>query len=100
MKDLKLQLIRRGLPMVYACEGGEKITESKKFLFSYIPEQDAIVLNKKHKNYEHYKDLLLIYLQFNDLQKKEFISMPRSMGMTFFDSINKVLRMRKKILRT
>ena len=22
MKDLKLQLIRRGLPMVYACEGG------------------------------------------------------------------------------
>lgn len=45
MKDLKLQLIRRGLPMVYACEGG-KITESKKFLFSYIPEQDAIVLNK------------------------------------------------------
>ena len=98
MKDLKLQLIRRGSPMVYACEGG--ITESKKFLFSYIPEQDAIVLNKKHKNYEHYKDLLLIYLQFNDLQKKEFLPMPRSMGMTFFDSINKVLRMRKKGLRT
>lgn len=97
MKDLKLQLIKRGAPSVYACEG---IKESKKFLFSYIPEQDAIVLNKKHKNYEHYKDLLLIYLQFNDLQKKEFISMPRSMGMTFFDSINKVLRMRKKILRT
>ena len=96
MKDLKLQLIKRGAPSVYACEG---ITELKKFLFSYIPEQDAIVLNKKHKNYEHYKDLLLIYLQFNDLQKKEFISMPRSMGMTFFDSINKVLRMRKKVLR-
>lgn len=75
------------------------ITESKKFLFSYIPEQDAIVLSKKHKNYEHYKDLLLIYLQFNDLQKKEFLPMPRSMGMTFFDSINKVLRMRKKVLR-
>lgn len=97
MKDLKLQLIRQGSPMVYACEGG--ITESKKFLFSYIPEQDAIVLSKNHKNYEHYKDLLLIYLQFNDLQKKEFLPMPRSMGMTFFDSINKVLRMRKKVLR-
>ena len=96
MKDLKLQLIRRGSPMVYACEGGK----TKKFLFSYIPEQDAIVLSKKHKNYEHYKDLLLIYLQFNDLQKKEFLPMPRSMGMTFFDSINKVLRMRKKVLRT
>lgn len=98
MKDLKLQLIRRGSPMVYACEGGG-ITESKKFLFSYIPERDAIVLNKKHKNYEHYKDLLLIYLQFNDSQKKEFLPLPRSMGMTFFDSINKVLRMRKKVLR-
>ncbi len=97
MKDLKLQLIRRGSPSVYACEGGGK---TKKFLFSYIPEQDAIVLSKKHKNYEHYKDLLLIYLQFNDLQKKEFLPMPRSMGMTFFDSINKVLRMRKKVLRT
>lgn len=50
MKDLKLQLIRRGSPSVYACEGGGK---TKKFLFSYIPEQDAIVLSKKHKNYEH-----------------------------------------------
>lgn len=96
MEDLKLQLIQRGAPSVYACEG----EKTKKFLFSYIPEQDAIVLNKKHKNYEHYKDLLLIYLQFNDSQKKEFLVMPRSMGMTFFDSINKVLRMRKKVLRT
>lgn len=47
MKDLKLQLIKRGAPSVYAREG---ITELKKFLFSYIPEQDAIVLSKKHKN--------------------------------------------------
>ena len=36
MKDLKLQLIKRGAPSVYACEG---ITELKKFLFSYIPER-------------------------------------------------------------
>ena len=96
MEDLKLQLIQRGAPSVYACEG----RKTKKFLFSYIPERDVIVLNQKHKNYEHYKDLLLIYLQFNDSQKKEFLVMPRSMGMTFFDSINKVLRMRKKVLRT
>ena len=96
MEDLKLQLIQRGAPSVYACEG----EKTKKFLFSYIPERDVIVLNKKHKKYEHYKDLLLIYLQFNDSQKKEFLVMPRSMGMTFFDSINKVLRMRKKVLRT
>lgn len=96
MEDLKLQLIQRGAPSVYACERGK----TKKFLFSYIPERDVIVLNKKHKSYEHYKDLLLIYLQFNDSQKKEFLVMPRSMGMTFFDSINKVLRMRKKVLRT
>ena len=47
MKDLKLQLIKRGAPSVYAREG---ITELKKFLFSYIPEQDAIVRSKKHKN--------------------------------------------------
>ena len=97
MEDLKLQLIQRGVQSVYACERRGK---TKKFLFSYIPERDVIVLNKKHKNYEHYKDLLLIYLQFNDSQKKEFLPMPRSMGMTFFDSINKVLRMRKRILRT
>lgn len=96
MEDLKLQLIQQGAPSVYACERRGK---TKKFLFSYIPERDAIVLNKKYKNYEHYKDLLLVYLQFNDLQKKEFLPMPRSMGMTFFDSINKVLRMRKKIFR-
>lgn len=53
MKDLKLQLIQRGAPSVYACGGGK----TKKFLFSYIPEQDAIVPSKKHKNYERYKDL-------------------------------------------
>lgn len=77
MKDLKLQLIKRGAPSVYACEG---ITELKKFLFSYIPEQDAIVLSKKHKNYEHYKDLLLIYLQFNDLQKKGILTNAKKHG--------------------
>jgi hypothetical protein len=31
--------------------------KTKKFLFFYIPEQDAIVPSKKHKNYERYKDL-------------------------------------------
>lgn len=36
MEDLKLQLIQRGAPSVYACEGGK----TKKFLFSYIPERD------------------------------------------------------------
>ena len=76
MEDLKLQLIQRGAPSVYACEGGK----TKKFLFSYIPERDVIVLNKKHKNYEHYKDLLLIYLQFNDLQKKGVLSNAKKYG--------------------
>lgn len=37
MEDLKLQLIQRGAPSVYACEGGK----TKKFLFSYIPERDT-----------------------------------------------------------
>lgn len=76
MKDLKLQLIQRGAPSVYACEWGK----TKKFLFSYIPERDAIVLNKKHKSYEHYKDLLLIYLQFNDSQKKGVLSNAKKYG--------------------
>lgn len=33
MKDLKLQLIRRGLPMVYACEGGGKLQNQRNFCF-------------------------------------------------------------------
>lgn len=56
-------------------------------------------MNKNHKNYEDYKKLLLIYLSFDDLQRKEFLSMARSIGTTFFDSINKVLRIRKKVHR-
>ena len=56
-------------------------------------------MNKNHKNYEDYKKLLLIYLDFDDLQRKEFLSMARSIGTTFFDSINEVLRIRKKIHR-
>ena len=96
MKASRLELIQRGFPRVYA-RGGEELGE---FLaFYYVPELDAIVLNKNHKNYGHFKELLLIYLQFNSLQKKEFLPMPRGMGMTFFDSVNKVLRMRKKIFR-
>ena len=59
---------------------------------------------KSNKMYVMNRDgftfLVMGYLQFNDSQKKEFLPMPRSMGMTFFDSINKVLRMRKKVLRT
>lgn len=79
---------------VYARSGKEL---SEFLTFYYVPELDAIVLNKNHKNYGHFKELLPIYLQFNNLQKKEFLPMPRGMGMTFFDSVNKVLRVRKKI---
>lgn len=76
-------------------EGGDV----RRWTFSYISEQDAIVMNKNHKNYEDYKKLLLIYLSFDDLQRKEFLSTARSIGTTFFDSINEVLRIRKKIHR-
>ncbi len=94
MKELELELIQRGFPRVYARSGKEL---SEFLTFYYVPELDAIVLNKNHKNYGHFKELLPIYLQFNNLQKKEFLPMPRGMGMTFFDSVNKVLRVRKKI---
>ena len=90
---MELQLIHCGSPMIYECARGGV----RRWTFSYIPEQDAIVMNKNHKNYEDYKKLLLIYLSFDDLQRKEFLSMARSIGTTFFDSINELLRIRKKI---
>lgn len=93
---MELQLIHCGSPMIYECARGWDV---RRWTFSYIPEQDAIVMNKNHKNYEDYKKLLLIYLSFDDLQRKEFLSMARSIGTTFFDSINKVLRIRKKVHR-
>ena len=96
MKELELELIQRGFPRVYARSGKEL---SEFLTFYYVPELDAIVLNKNHKNYGHFKELLLTYLSFDDLQKKEFLVMSRKMGLTFFDSINKVLRIRKKINR-
>lgn len=91
---MELQLIHFGAPMIYSCarEGNRQ-----RWMFSYITEQDAIVMNKNHKNYEDYEELLLAYLSFDDLQRKEFLQIARSVGTTFFDSINKVLRIRKKI---
>lgn len=73
---------------------GKKVNEWKWQYIKAFNRMEKFIREKQTK------DLLLIYLQFNDSQKKEFLPMPRSMGMTFFDSINKVLRMRKKVLRT
>lgn len=33
MKDLKLQLIQRGAPSVYACEGGKRYRDSEVYFF-------------------------------------------------------------------
>ena len=104
---MKIQFAQAGLPTIYTCEEEEyppniaQLNSQKKaqLTFYYLSEQDAIVLNKNHKNFEHLKELLLTYLSFDDLQKKEFLVISRKMGLTFFDSINKVLRIRKKINR-
>ena len=51
---MELQLIHCGSPMIYECaRGGVGV---RRWTFSYIPEQDAIVMNKNHKNYEDYKE--------------------------------------------
>ena len=102
---MRIQFVQAGSPAIYTCEKEEYPSgiaqldpqKQTQLTFYYVPEQDAIVLNKDHKNFEHLKELLIAYLEFNDLQKKEFLVMPREMGMTFFDSINEVLRIRRKI---
>ena len=43
MKELELELIQRGFPRVYARSGKEL---SEFLTFYYVPELDAIVLNK------------------------------------------------------
>lgn len=90
---MKLQLIRPGSPAIYAC----KKNNIPSLVFYYIAEQDAIVLNEAHKSFKHFRELLISYLEFDDLQKKEFLVMPRRKGITFFDSVNKVLRISRKI---
>lgn len=69
-----------GRPSIYACEKNN----IPSLVFYYIAEQDAIVLNEAHKSFKHFRELLISYLEFDDLQKKEFLVMPRKKGITFF----------------
>lgn len=62
----------------------------------YWYERDWLILNKGNSNYERYKGLLLEYLRMNNKQQKEVKDFSLTMGVTFFEFINKALRIRRK----
>ena len=58
---------------------------------------NALVLNKDNRLYEKYKEMLIYYLQMTDIQRAEILNEARKINMTFFDFINRVLRIQRKL---
>ncbi len=103
MRIERLEIINAGdAGIVFACEK-EFLPEelrvghnAEQCTVFYYPERDSIVLNKNNPNYLRFKDLLIEYLNFNDLQRKEFHDLMDPMPITFFSFIDKILRIQRK----
>ena len=63
----------------------------------YLHTVDLLILNSSHKYFEHYKSLLETFLEIDDLGRKQICYEARRLGMTFFDFINRIIRIRKKL---
>lgn len=65
----------------------------------YLHQRDYLVLNTQNKHFDFYKKMLLDYLRLDDLQKKELLDYARKKGVTFFDYINAIIRIRRRLNR-
>lgn len=65
----------------------------------YWYERDWLVLNKDNPNYQRYKNLLEDYLKMEDVDKKLLNDFGMERGITFFNFVNKVLRIRRNRYR-
>lgn len=63
----------------------------------YHSKANVLVLNKDNRLYEKYKEILIYYLQMTDIQRAEILNEARKINMTFFDFINRVLRIQRKL---
>ena len=57
------------------------------------------MFNAEHKDYKKILELIRDYMEFDDLQKKEFMNYIKDLGSfkEMFDVFNQILRVRKNI---
>lgn len=57
------------------------------------------MFNAEHKDYKMILELIRDYMEFDDLQKKEFMNYIKDLGSAkeMFDVFNQILRVRKNI---
>ena len=98
-----VRLIYNGSPAVYAYTGycrpnipGRDEEQKKKLMFFYEPEIDAFVLNGNREDYEWLSKLMVAFLDLSGLQRKELLTEARNKKITFLESVNKALRVRRK----
>ena len=61
----------------------------------YWYERDWLVLNKGNLYYDYYKDFLMNYLQMDNEKRKAVNEFSKTLKMTFFDFVNRTLRIRR-----
>ena len=71
----------------------------EKLAFCYYGEKDWIVFNAEHKDYGLILGWVREYVTFNDLQKKEFMSLlcDHESIKELFDILNQILRVRRNL---
>ena len=87
---------------IVACKQDEMLVAGGKrenFIFCYYCQKDWIVFNAEHKDYKMILELIRDYMEFDDLQKKEFMDYIKNLGSfkEMFDVFNQILRVRKNI---
>lgn len=75
----------------------EKYIEKKTIVFFYCHKRDWVVINEDNSKFEQWKEIITTYMQYSDLQKKEFLSRDIPEGMKkCFRVLNQILRIRRK----
>ncbi len=62
----------------------------------YQKERDALVLNKGHRYYEQFRDILVEFVQLPDMEKFEVLKIARKQGITILDFAIRIMRIQRK----
>lgn len=74
----------------------EKELPREQITVLYWYERDWLVLNKGNLHYDAYESFLTNYLQMTNEERKKLNEFAKTFRMTFFDFVNRVLRIRRK----
>lgn len=76
--------------------------EKSTVVFLYYPNRDWIVMNEDNPFFERWKEMIQIYVGFDDLQKQKFLEQVKKQNTYIYNCfkvLNEITRIRRRYYR-